>query len=89
MDAKTGPELVICALARLQLQLGKSAPNRTEILAEMKSATSYFKENMTGNLSSSLSSLVKTKRINQIAKDTYALSASERKKVEATVAEIG
>jgi hypothetical protein len=89
LDAKTGPELVICALARLQLQLGKSAPSRTEILAEMKSATSYFKETMSSNLSSSLSSLVKAKRINQIAKDTYALSATERKKVEATVAEIG
>lgn len=89
LDAKTGPEFVICALARLQLQIGKSAPTRGEILAEMKTATSYFKENMTGNLSGSLSSLVKAKRINQIAKDTYALSAAERRQVEAKIAEIG
>lgn len=89
IDAKTGPELVICAMGQLELVQGKSSSSRTEILAEMKSATTYFKETMRGNLSGSLNTLTKSKRINQISKDTYSLSASERKQVEAKVAQIG
>lgn len=89
LDAKTGPELVICAMAELELVQGKASSNRHEVIAEMKNATTYFKQTMVNNLSSSLSGLVKAKRINQISKDTYALSATERKQVEAKVAEIG
>lgn len=89
LDAKTGPELVICAMAQLELVQGKASSTRHEVIAEMKNATTYFKQTMVNNLTSSLSGLVKAKRINQIAKDTYALSATERKQVEAKVAEIG
>ncbi len=89
LDAKSGPELVVCAMAQIELVQGKASSTRTDILAEMKNATTYFKETMRNNLSGSLSRLVKDKRINQIAKDTYALSATERKQVEAKVAEIG
>jgi hypothetical protein len=87
LEAKTGPELVICAMAQLELVQGKASYGRAAILAEMKSATTYFKEPMGGNLSASLSSLTKSKRINQIATDSYALSATEKKKVEAKLAE--
>lgn len=89
LDAKSGPELVVCAMAQIELVQGKASSSRTDILAEMKNATTYFKETMRNNLSGSLSRLVKDKRINQIAKDTYALSATERRQVEAKVAEIG
>lgn len=89
LDAKSGPELVICAMAELELVQRRASSSRTDILAEMKNATTYFKETMRNNLSGSLSRLVKDKRINQIAKDTYALSANERKQLEAKVAEIG
>ena len=89
LDAKSGPELVICAMARLEIAQGKATSSRSEILAEMKSATTYFKETMTSNLSSSLAGLTKTKRINQQAKDIYSLSSTEKKAVEAKVAEIG
>ena len=89
LDAKTGPELVICALAQLELVQGKSSSTRTEILAEMKSATTYYNKNMSSNMTKILAGLTSGKRINQIGKDTYALSASERKQVEAKVADIG
>ena len=89
LGAKGGPELVICAMAELELVQGKASSTRQEVIAEMKNATTYFKQTMVSNLTSSLSGLVKAKRINQIAKDTYALSATERKQVEAKVAEIG
>lgn len=87
-NPKTGPELVICAMTQLELVQGKQSSLRSEILAEMKSATAYYNENYSGNLSKMLVNLTKGKRINQIAKDTYALSAGERKLVEAKLAEI-
>ncbi|WP_439560715.1 hypothetical protein [Roseinatronobacter sp.] len=89
LDAKSGSDLVICAMTNLELVQGKTSSSRAEILAEMKSATTYYKNTMSNNLSKSLSTLLKDKRINQVAKDSYALSATERKQVEAKVAEIG
>ncbi|QYX55538.1 hypothetical protein K1T73_10550 [Roseovarius sp. SCSIO 43702] len=89
LNANSGPELVICALAQLELVQSKSSSTRSEILAEMKGATTYYNGNMSSNMSKNLGSLTKAKRINQIAKDTYALSASERKQLEAKIADIG
>lgn len=89
LDAKTGPELVVCAMAQLELVQGKSPSSRAEILSEMKSATTFYNENMRKNMSNTLSSLTKTKRINQNSGDAYALGAAEKKKVEAKIAEIG
>ena len=89
LDAKTGPELIVCALAQLELVQGKQSSTRNEILAEMKGAPTYYNGNMSSNMSKNLGSLTKAKRINLIVKDTYALSASERKQIEAKVAEIG
>ncbi|MEM5492779.1 hypothetical protein [Hoeflea sp. AS16] len=89
LEAKTGPELIICAMANIELVQKKPSSTRAEILAEMKNATTYFNGNMVGNMGKNLSNLTKSKRINQVAKDTYALSATERKQVEAKVAEIG
>ena len=88
LHPNSGPDLVICALANLELVQGKSGSNRKEILAEMKNATSYFSSSMRGNLTKSLSNLTKSKRINEIAKGSYALSANEKKAVGAKIAEI-
>lgn len=89
LAVKTGPELVICAMAQLELVQRKTSSTRNEIMAEMKGATTYYNGNMGSNMSRNLSNLVKGKRINEIAKDIYSLSASERKQVEAKLAEIG
>ena len=88
-NAKTGPELIVCAMAQLELVQGKSSSTRKDILAEMKLATTYYNASMSSNLTRSLDQLTKARRINQTAKDTYALNATERKQVEAKVAEIG
>lgn len=89
LDAKTGSDLVICAMAHLELVQGKTSSGRAEILAEMKNAKQYYKQTMSNNLSKSFSTLLTAKRINEGAKDTYALTAAERKQIEAKVAEIG
>lgn len=89
LDAKTGPELAICAIAHLELVKGNGSSIRSEILGEMKNATTYYSTSMSSNMTKNLANLTKAKRINQTAKDTYSLSASERKQIEVKVADIG
>ena len=88
IDVKTGPELVVCAMAHLELVQGKPSSTRAEILAEMKTASNFFAKNMGSNLSASLRTLVKTKRLHEGKPGTYSLSAAERKQIEAKIAEI-
>ena len=88
MEAKSTSELIICALAQLDLVQGKTAATRAEIITEMKGAVTYYSANMVSNMSKTLAALMKNKRINQTAKETYALSATERKSVESKVAAI-
>ena len=85
--AKTGPELILCAMARIEISIGKASSSRSDILNEIKSATAYYNASMGSNLSASLTSLVKARKINEISKDTYALIAAERSSFEALIAQ--
>ncbi|PCJ73608.1 MAG: hypothetical protein COA53_12160 [Rhodobacteraceae bacterium] len=89
LGGKTGVELAISAMAHLQIIKGKQSCSRSEIFAEMKTATSYYTESKGKNLSASLSSLVKSKRVNNVSTNIYSLSADERKSAEGTIAKIG
>jgi len=88
IGAKTGTELMICAMAQLELVQNKASYNRSDILTEMKTAPSYYDKNMSSNMKHNLNSLIKNKQIKKISNDVDALCASERKQVEARVAEI-
>lgn len=88
LDVKTGPELLICALAQLTLVQGKASSTRAEILAEMKSATTHYSKSMSSNMTKILAGLTNAKRINHHSKDIYALNATERKELEAKIAKI-
>ena len=60
---------------------------RREIDAEMKGATKYYTKHMSSNLAKSLISLVTAKRLNQVGKDSYALSATEKTTLEPKLAQ--
>jgi hypothetical protein len=87
LGGSTCTDLVMAAAAHLALVKGKGKFTRQEISDEMKGATTYYKVNMGGNLSKSLDTLVRGKRLNQVDKGTYALSASERSSIEAKLAQ--
>jgi hypothetical protein len=87
LGAASGSDLAIAAAARLTFVKKQDKFTRKEIDTEMKSATTYYNKNMSSNLSSSLNTLVKGKRLNQIEKDVYALSASERITLEVKFAQ--
>ena len=84
--AKSGPDLVLAAIAHLQLVKGQPKAQRSEILNVMKGATTYYKSTYGSNLSSYLNSLAKSQKVNLIADSTYALTASEVSNFEALLA---
>jgi hypothetical protein len=77
-NASTGSDLVMAAMAYLTLIQQKDAVPRAALLEEMKAATTFYKDSYSGNLSQYIDSLVKAKRINLVAKNTYALPNAER-----------
>jgi hypothetical protein len=85
LEAKTGTDLVLAACFSLTRNQTESC-SRVEILAEMKRATSYYKTTYNNNLSSYFTTLIKDKKILERSTDSYALSASARKDLEAKVA---
>ena len=80
-NVKTGSELVVAAIAQLQLVQGASKVSRQEIAAEIKTATTFYKTTYTSNLSAYLESLLKSRKLNLVAKDTYSLTASAREEL--------
>ena len=87
INASTGSDLVMAAMAHLTLVQGKDVAARREILDEMKSARTFYKETFSSNLSSYLDNLAKAKRLNLVARDTYALPNSERQNFDRMLAD--
>jgi len=86
INAKTGSDLALAAIARVNIVKGQPTAPRAEILDEMKQASTYYKDTYAGNLSAYLETLVKSKKINLVARATYALAAGERARLDPIVA---
>lgn len=86
ISAKTGSDLLRAAAARIVLITGKETFSRQELLAEMQSATAYYKAGYSGNLSKTLkTALQKGGPLSETAKNTYALTAA-RAELESVLA---
>lgn len=79
----SGPDLAICAAARLTFVLNKDKFHRKELLAEMKTASSYYKSTYMSNMSTLLSGLVKSGKFMEPSTDNYSLSADSLKSIGA------
>ena len=88
LSAKSTTELAICALAKLEIVDGKAGVKQSDISREMRTATTYYKKSMSSNLKKSLKTLIKDNRVNHGASDTYSLSATEKTKLEDSIAKI-
>ena len=80
LNAKTGTDLAMAAIAYLAIFAGRNEFTRQEILSEMKSATGFYKANMSSNLSKILSKLMKDK-LNETGKGRYSLREDARAKL--------
>jgi hypothetical protein len=83
----SGGDLIIAAAVHLHFTKKKDKFSRQEIAAEMRTAPSHFKESYLANLSKYLTQLTKDDRLRLVAPHTYALSAKEKSKIEAALAE--
>ncbi|AZQ83375.1 hypothetical protein EKO29_04495 [Colwellia sp. Arc7-635] len=86
LGVKSGLDLIMAAAGRLTLSLGQSTFTRSQISTEMKSASAYHKKTYMNNLTKYLNQLVKSQKLLETAKDTYALSASEKSNMESRIA---
>jgi len=88
LDCKegNGKDLITAAAARLTFVLTKDSFTRGELLAEAKTATSYYKTTINNNLTTTLATLVKSGDFTEIAQGTYALGATKRGELEKRLA---
>jgi hypothetical protein len=82
----SGPELMMSAAARITFVLGKEKFHRKDLLEEIKSASSYYKNTYMSNFSSLLNGLVKAGKLMEPSKDNYSLSADSLKNIGAQLA---
>jgi hypothetical protein len=82
LSTKTGTDLIIAACAKLSLVDNKDKYTRTEILTEMKNASSYYKKTFAKNMTPYLKTLTGSK-LNEITSDTYALRAETLRDLQA------
>ncbi|MDE1158638.1 MAG: hypothetical protein PW791_10250 [Neorhizobium sp.] len=87
LGVRSGVDIIICAMATLEIFGGKAGVTKKEIQLEMKQAKSYYNSGYMNNFGRNLASLIKAKKINQLGSDSYALSAAERKQLEAQLAD--
>lgn len=87
LDVKSGPDLVMCASAYLQICQGKPTFSRRELLKAMQEATSHYNSGMNKNLSNFLKALITGKRLNSLAEDKMSLAASEIGSMKAKLAQ--
>ena len=85
LSSKSGSDLVMAAAAFLRFVKGQEDFKRSDILAEMKSAKSFYKQTYSNNLSKSLEGLVKGGRLSNPGTDKYALPHSEENSLGATL----
>lgn len=78
LNAKTGPELILAAVAKKILVDGDSTVDRSTITAEMKKATSYFKRTYQSNLSNYLDGLTKADSLRLVSENVYGLPVKMR-----------
>jgi len=86
MNASSGSDLVMAAMAQLNLVQRKDTVARHELLEEMKSAKTFYKDSYSGNLTAYIDRLIKGRRLNLVAKETYSLPHSERQQFEQIIA---
>ncbi|MCA9909962.1 MAG: hypothetical protein KC519_14995 [Anaerolineae bacterium] len=77
-----GPELALSVCAFLAIVERRETFSRADILKAIKTATSYYKESYSKNLSSILTRLVKQGNILERSNGVYALPASVRLQFE-------
>lgn len=81
LETRTATDLALAAGAYLALAKDKAEFSRDELHSEMKTATGFYSQTMSGNLSKSLAALTKNKSFNQTANGKYALTSRKAEEI--------
>ena len=81
LKVNSGPELILAAMTHFHFVQKKNTASRKEIFEEMKSATAFYKSTFGGNLTLYITNLIKSGKVLETSKDTYALSNAWRSQV--------
>lgn len=87
LKSDSGPTLLLAAAGHLSLVKNKDTFTRQELLTEMKGAPAYYKKSYSSNLSRYLARAVTEGKLQETAKNTYALSADTRSELETQIAD--
>jgi hypothetical protein len=82
MKASQGTDLILAAALRMMRGQNMESFSRDQLITEMRSATTYFKTTYISNLSKYIDTLVKSGKLMEVAKNTYALSAATMQELE-------
>ena len=82
--AKTSGDMVMCAAAKLQLVDGMPSFSWSDLLRVIKSANDYRRSH-TANRTNTLTSLIRSKRLNERANNTYTIPSEEQRKIAAQI----
>lgn len=81
-DSKTGREVALASATHLILVKGQITFNRQELLETMKTATQYYTQTMSSNLTKTLGKMIK-KEFKEVTSGNYSLAADVHKKMRA------
>ena len=86
LDVKSGSDLIIAAAAKLTFVDGQDKFSRKTLLESMQTASSYYKQSMSSNLTKFLNGLLKDNRLTEPSIGHFALTPSERTQLEGQLA---
>jgi hypothetical protein len=87
LNAQTGPDLIMAAVAKLIIVGGADKVTRSQITAEMRSASAFYKKTYTNNLSKYLETLTKADQLRLMGDNLYGLPNKQREQIEARLHE--
>ena len=87
VGVKSGSDLIIAACAHLCLVKGHDTFTRKNMLAEMQTASNFYTKSYGNNLSKYLKTVVSDGKLIERSKDTYALAAAEKSKLESSLSD--
>ncbi len=86
LGVKSGSDLIIAAATKLTLVDGQDRFSRKSLLESMQTASSYYKQSMSSNLTKFLNGLLKDNRLTEPSSGYFALTPSARTQLEGQLA---
>lgn len=74
LAVNSGPQLVLAAAAHLRFVKNLDKFPRKQLIEQMRSASSFFKESYVSNLSKTIKVLMKENKLNEPSNEVYALT---------------